>query len=147
MKHARPRRFAGSRGFTLVESIIVVVVLSIAAAGIISLQGNIFRGQSVNKKIQVGVQLMQECAELILATRRVGTNGYTNSSLADSAAATSKCSGITLSGYAAPTVTITYGDSTTTGFSGCPSSVSNSCMQVSITQGSLTPITLMLVSY
>ena len=60
----------GARGFTLVESIIVLVVLGIAAVAMISLQGNIFYSQSSSKDIQVGAQLMQECAEQILAMRR-----------------------------------------------------------------------------
>jgi prepilin-type N-terminal cleavage/methylation domain-containing protein len=36
------------RGFTLLESIIVLAVLGIAAAGIASIQGNIFSGRSDN---------------------------------------------------------------------------------------------------
>lgn len=145
MKHARSHHFGGSSGFTLVESIIVLVLLGIAAAAIISMQGNIFYGQSGNKDIQVGVQLMQECAENILATRRA--SGYGAPSLADSGAATSSCSGMTLTNpnYGAPTVTITAGSSAT--IPACPSATSNSCKLVSITQGGLTPVTLMLVSY
>lgn len=76
MKHASPYGLAGSRGYTLVESIIVLVVLSIAAVGIISMQANIFKGRSDNRNIEVGVQLMQECAEQILATRQ--HLGYAN---------------------------------------------------------------------
>jgi prepilin-type N-terminal cleavage/methylation domain-containing protein len=147
MKHARPHRFAGSRGFTLIESIIVLVLLAIAAAGIISMQGNIFFGQSDNKKIQVGVQLMQECAEKILATRRNGSSGYSDSSLTVRSADTSNCSGLTISGYAAPTVTITAGNSTTAGLAACPNATGSNCKLVSITQGGLTPVTLMLVNY
>lgn len=130
MRHARPDRFAGSRGFTLIESIIVVVVLSIAAAAIVSLQGNIFYGQSSNKDIQVGVQLMQECAEQILAIRRA--IGYDNVS--------ADCSGMTIGSYSAPTFDIA--PYTGTG-NECP--LNATCKLVSIRQGGLTPVILLLV--
>jgi prepilin-type N-terminal cleavage/methylation domain-containing protein len=145
VRNSRKCYFARSGGFTLVESVIVLVILSIAAVGIISMQGTIFSGQASDKNIQVGVQLMQECAELLLANRR--TNGFSDASLASSSAATTACSGITLSSpsYAAPTVTITYGSSST--IAGCPSATANSCLTAAITQGGLTSITLMLGSY
>jgi hypothetical protein len=127
--------------------------MGIAAAGIISMQGTVFQGQAVNKDIQVGVQLMQECAELILAKRRAA--GYGDASLA--AGTSTACSGITLTGYSSPTVTITAGSAIPAGgsagspttISACPSSTASSCKLVSIKQqqGGLTPITLMLVSY
>ena len=143
MRRARPCIVARSSGFTLVESIIVLVVLAIAAVAIVSLQGNIFFGQSGNKDLQVGVQLMQECAEQVLAIRQ--KNGYSDSSLTDRAAATSNCSGMTVTGYSAATVTITSGNSSTTGMAACPTSTGTDCKLVSITEGGLTPVTLMLV--
>jgi len=134
MKPARIVRLAPGKGFTLVETLIVMVVLGIAAVAIISLQGNIFKGQTDNQAIQVGVQLMQECAEQILATRRA--SGF---------AASTSCSAMTLPGYTAPIVTTTVGSSTT--ITACPSATSNSCKLVSISQGGLTPVTLLLVNY
>jgi hypothetical protein len=53
----------------------VLAVLGIAAAGIASIQGNIFSGRSDNRLIEVGTHLMQECAEQVLATRQ-RTGGY-----------------------------------------------------------------------
>lgn len=146
MRHAYPDRFVAHRGFTLVESIIVLVVLSIAAVGIISLQSRIFSGQSSNKTIQVGVQLMQECAEKILATART-SGGYSDSSLTDRNADSSNCSEMTLTGYNAPTVTIVSGNSTTANMGACPNATGTDCKLVSITQGGLNSITLMLVKY
>ncbi len=130
MRRASPNRCGG---FTLVESIIVLVVLGIAAVGIISLQGRIFSGQSDIKNLQIGVQLMQECAEQVLATRR--QSGYS------AAPASGGCDGMVLPDYSAPSVTITDPYSST----GCPTD--GTCKLVSITQGGLTPITLLLVSY
>lgn len=147
MRRARPCIVARSSGFTLVESIIVLLVLAIAAVAIVSLQGNIFYGQSDNKDLQVGVQLMQECAEQILAIRQNNSqnNGYSDSSLTDRTAATSNCSGMTVTGYSAAKVTITSGNSSTTGMAACPTSTGTNCKLVSITEGGLTPVTLMLV--
>jgi len=131
MKRARLHH-AANKGFTLIESLIVMVVLSIAAVGIISLQGNILYSQSDNKDIQVGVQLMQECAEQVLATRQ--QSGY---------AATPSCSTLgNYGGYGTPGVTVTS-------FSGgsCP----GTCKRVAITLtkngASLTPVTRMLANY
>lgn len=115
-----------------------MVVLAIASVAIISLQGNIFKGRDDNTKIQVGLQLMQECAEQILATRR--TSGF-------SAVDAASCAGMAVTGYAAPTFQITAGNSTTAGMAACPLSSGSNCKLVSITQGSLTPITLLLVNY
>ena len=139
MRHARPDRFAGSRGFTLVESIIVLVVLSIAAVAIISMQGNIFYGQSSNKDLQVGVQLMQECAEQVLATRR--QSGYT-------AVNTDTCNTLgNLGGFGAPCVTVTSDNAG----AACPSGGPCNKVEISVSKNNcitkLTPVTLELVSY
>ena len=107
MKRAHTHCFAAQKGFTLVETIMVMVLLSIAAAAIATLSGNIFNGQTENKDIQVGVQLMQECAEKLLAKGRIS---YTDTSLNDVNETTpSLCSEITITGYNAPTVQITSG--------------------------------------
>jgi len=131
MKRAR-RHHAANKGFTLIESLIVLVVLSIAAAAIITLQSNIFAGQADSKDLQVGVQLMQECAEQVLTTRQ--QSGY---------ATTPNCSTLgNYGGFGAPSVTVT----SITGGS-CP----GTCKQVDITLtkngASLTPVTLMLANY
>jgi prepilin-type N-terminal cleavage/methylation domain-containing protein len=148
--HARPDRFNRSGGFTLIESIMVLVVLGIAAVGILSLQGAIFRGAAGNKDIQVSVQLMQECAEVILAKRRA--SGYSDALLADTTlTASTACNAITLANYDHPTVTIKDGSATGGGgpttIAACPTTAAGSCKLVTITRGGLTPITLMLVSY
>ncbi len=150
MKHVHPVRFAASRGFTLVESIIVLVVLGIAAVGIISLQSQIFSGQSDIKNIQIGVQLMQECAEQVLATRRASASGYgdVNSTNFNT---TPKCGTVLAfvdttvtpnKTYSIPSVEIDPYIG-----AGCPTDTDITCKRVLIRQDGLTPITLMLVSY
>jgi prepilin-type N-terminal cleavage/methylation domain-containing protein len=145
MRHAHPDRFAAHRGFTLVESIIVMVLLGIAAAGIVSLQGRIFTGQAANKDMQLGVQLMQECAEQILATRRNGIHGYI-------AVNNTACSALgNIGGFGAPSVTLTLtGDPNPPNpVTACTSASSTCTATISISKGgsSLTPITLRLVKY
>ncbi|MBI2752901.1 MAG: hypothetical protein HYX46_05235 [Betaproteobacteria bacterium] len=112
----------------------MLVVLSIAATAIISLQSNILYGQSSNKDIQVGVQLMQECTEQILAIKRAKGYDFVT-------AANINCSGMTIGSYSAPTFNI--GASFTGTGNECP--LNATCKLVSVTQGGLTPITLLLV--
>lgn len=139
----RPRR-AHSQGFTLMETLIAMTVLGIAAAAIISLSSSLFYGQSSLKDMQVGTQLMQECAEQLLAIRRAGDYGA--SALTDSAAATGSCSGISLTGYSPPSVTVTNGNSGTANMGACPYSTGSNCKLLSITQGGMTQLSLMLVN-
>lgn len=146
MNRHRPRLCGRAPGFTLVELIIVVVVLAIASVGIITLNANIFSGQTSNTNLQTGAALMQDCAELILSKRERDSNGINATALATgspSTAATALCSGATVTGYAAPTVTITAGKLGDSGMAGCPYDTAD-CKLVSIQQGTLTPITLLL---
>ena len=128
---------AASQGFTLIETIVVMTLLGIAAVTIIKLQGTVFYGKSDNQDLQVGVMLMQECAEQVIAVRR--NAGYT-------VVNTSTCSALgNYGGYSVPIVTVTADN---TG-SACPTG--GTCNKVVITlskNGSnLTPVTLELVNY
>jgi prepilin-type N-terminal cleavage/methylation domain-containing protein len=134
-----------SRGFTLVEAIVVIVVLAITGTAIVSMQTGIFSGQTSVKDLQVSTRLMQECAEQVLATRRFGQNGYTlvtsDTNVTSNPFDATACGGITaLAGYTMPAVT--YTDPYTG--PGCPTPT---CKLVSITQGGITPLTVMLVEY
>jgi prepilin-type N-terminal cleavage/methylation domain-containing protein len=132
-------RAQASRGFTLVESIVVVVVLAIAGVGIGSIQSRIFSNQASIKNLQVGARLMQECAEQVLAVRRFTENGY--AALAAGGFGTNSCGGVTaLTGFSVPTVTFT---DPYTG-AGCPTPT---CKLATVTQNGITPVTLLLVDY
>lgn len=138
MKRNSCNRFATETGFTLVELIVVIVLLSIAAAGIVSLNANIFSGQDSNETLEVGAQLLQECAEKVLAA------GYTPSpSCLDDATASALPQGFSAP---VPTVTHTILPATSTRY-GCPSGGTCVTVDVTVTKGSstLTPITLLLV--
>jgi len=131
-----------SRGFTLMESIIVMVVLGIAAVGIMAMQERLFANVSTVDGMQVSARLMHECAEQVLAQRRHTEDGYANV-VTTNGYGGNQCSGLSaLPGYTIPTVTITepFSDGSV-----CPSNFS--CKTVVITQGGLAPVTLMLVDY
>ena len=148
MRHTHPARFAACRGFTLIESIIVMVALGFAAAGVISLQANIFSGRTENNNLQVGTQLMQECAEKLLA---LGRANYADPLLV--AGSTASCSTVSFGAYTAPAITITDGNSGTAGLAACPYTTTTDptatkCKLIKVTQGNLTNgITLMLVKH
>jgi prepilin-type N-terminal cleavage/methylation domain-containing protein len=135
----RPRR--PSRGFTLIETIIAMVVMGIAAAGLIAMQGRMFNGISTVKDMQVDSRLMLECAEQVLARRRFAEDGF-SAVVAANGFGANQCGGLpALSGFTVPSVSITEP------FTGaaCPSGYS--CKTVTISQGGLAAMTLLLVDY
>lgn len=145
-------RFATARGFTLIELIIVMVVLGIAAVSVISLSSNIFMGLQDNRDTLAKSQLMQECFESLLAK---GRYKFSDPDLATTTSANAYCQQFTLIGtgyaYGAPTVTsLITGQSNTPSpntITACPYSTSDAkkCKLITITHGSMSPIYLMLV--
>lgn len=145
---AAPVAGPSSRGFTLVETIIVMIVLAIAALGIATMTGNIFDSQDENKDFQIGLKLMQECAEHVLAQRR---SAATFSAFAPDcttlpdlpAALTDRGFARAVAAYSTTPVGNPY-----TG-AGCPSGVA--CKLVTVTVaipgglGNVNPLTLLLV--
>jgi prepilin-type N-terminal cleavage/methylation domain-containing protein len=130
-----------SRGFTLIETMMVLVVLAVAAAGIAGLQGNFFKQQSSMSTLQVKNQLLLECAEQILAIRKYYSDGYF-AIASGTSYGTNLCGGLTaLSGYTVPTVTITDPYSG----AGCPTG--GTCKLVVISESGAASITLMLANY
>ncbi len=68
-----------SRGFTLLETVVVIVLVGIAAAAMVMLQGTIFSQRELTRDQQIGTQLQQECAERFTVIRR--TRGFNNALL------------------------------------------------------------------
>ena len=64
------------KGFSLIELIVVIVVVSIAAVGLLPLFGGVARSLNINEDTQTAAQLGQECSEHILAARRNPLFGY-----------------------------------------------------------------------
>lgn len=58
-------------GATLVEMVAVIVILGIASVAILNQFSNMSRSYGSNEHLQTATQLAQECAEQILATRRL----------------------------------------------------------------------------
>ena len=59
------------RGVTLIEMVIVIVVLAIAATALMDQFVNSAHSYQTNESVQTSAQLAQECAEHILATHRL----------------------------------------------------------------------------
>lgn len=57
-------------GFTLIEVVAAMLLLSVGAAGIISMYGTVGRTLSGNQDMQTAVQLAQECSEYVIEQRR-----------------------------------------------------------------------------
>ena len=132
-------------GFTIVESVIVLLVLAISAIGIASFSSNLFNSDGTNRTLQNGVKLLQECAEQVLMVRK--HNGFKATALTSSVCNSLGNSDITFN------VTISLGNSTTsTPLAACPYATTegdNYCklVNISVTTGGQThgPVTLLLV--
>lgn len=136
------------RGFTLIEMIAVVVLLGIAAATIISMQGNILNPQrSVDlTTAQVYSRLQQACAEqVLLVERQDGIDQVTNVSVTNGGSGrfgTNNCDALVAYG-SNPIPSVTVNDNYTG--SACPTGVT--CKLVTVQEGSLPPLVFMLADY
>ena len=128
------------RGFTLIETLVVMVVLGIAAATIVALQGGIFARQSSNQDLQVGAQIVQECAEQVLALRRrTPSGGY-------AAVTPAACSALgNVGGFGVPLVTLR--DDADANLAACASTYCTASITVGKGASVIAPITLRLRRY
>ena len=128
------------RGYTLIETLVVMTLLGIASVTIIALQGNIFTQQIDNRDLQTGVQLVQECAEQVLAIRRRAPGaGY-------AAINTSVCNSLNQQGgFGIPTLTLR--DDTGASVQACSSSFCTVSISVGKLGSTVAPITLRLSNY
>jgi Tfp pilus assembly protein PilV len=63
-----------SHGFTLIEAVITMLGLAIAATVIISLNGNLFLQATSMRNLQMATQMLQACTNEVWNTRQI--NGY-----------------------------------------------------------------------
>jgi len=70
-------------GFTLVETMATLLVLSLVAITLSTFNGNLFQGRTALWQQELSTPLLQACAERVLALRR--TEGFTASPAYDSA--------------------------------------------------------------
>lgn len=129
------------KGFSMIELIIVLLVVSIAAVGMLALFSGAGQSLTINEDTQTASQLGQECAEHTLAARRNPKIGYSaiNNAICDTLPAP-------LPGFAR---TVSVADLTTS--PPCTVSTAGTCKSVtiSITTPTTNPtvFTLMVVNY
>lgn len=120
------------RGFTLLETIVLIVVVSAAASGLFVMYGQTSTTLITNENVQTAAQLVQQCSERVFAFRRDGnttTRGYNN-------VTTAICDGLPLPAGYTRTVTLT----TITGAAPCPiTTPATNCRRVDVVVSRGTP--------
>lgn len=135
-------------GFTLIELVVVMVVISVGLLGIASLFSNTAKGLSINESMQQAAQYAQECAEHVLAVRY--DLGFTSSSINDT-----MCNALGTTPGFTRTVTNAGANDTYTcpspqapSCSACPPSATCRNVAVTVDGNSVSSsITIMLVNY
>ncbi|SNS82625.1 prepilin-type N-terminal cleavage/methylation domain-containing protein [Noviherbaspirillum humi] len=134
-------------GFTLVELIFVIALLSLGFTGITNLYANLQSGLLRAEAMQKATQIAQSCAERMMVLRRL--NAYGDASVTN---ACSTAPAVAETGYNTPGVTSAAATST----DGCPSG--GTCSKVTITvscagttaacpSGVSSSLAMLLVSY
>ena len=130
-----------SRGFSLIELIALIVVVSIAAVVLLAQFGGIAKSLASNEDIQTAAQFAQECSEHVMAVRRNPAQGF--------AAVTDTVCDVLPAPLPGFTRTVDVTELTTS--PPCTVITAGTCKQVivSIAKGVITPaaVTLMVVNY
>jgi type II secretory pathway pseudopilin PulG len=129
------------RGFTLLETILVIGMLTLVSLGILSMQPQVFKTQTNGRDQFVGFELMRACAERLLAVRRATGFGSVTSSL---------CNGMGGVGGFASNPTVTLADANANSITTCSSATCTATIIVAKSvapAATLTPITLRLSAY
>ncbi len=132
---------SGMHGFTLIELIMVIVVLAIAAVALLSGYGQVADTIGTDATLQAGVQLARACGEYLIAERRDNPlKGYTGVTSGGS----SICN--VVPDPQGLTVTVTFTPYTA---AACPAGTTCTLAGITVTQGSetLDTTSLMLASY
>ena len=128
------------RGFTLVELVVVIIVVSVGLLGLASMFGDNIRTLVVGEDAQRAAQYAQECTERVLAVRR--NLGFDSATIA-----TTICDSQALPTGFTRTVTVpaTYAGTAT---STCPNVTLCRDVIVTVTKGDVSAdSTVMLVGY
>ncbi|MEN8761315.1 MAG: prepilin-type N-terminal cleavage/methylation domain-containing protein [Thiogranum sp.] len=126
-------------GFTLIELVLVIIIISIAAVPLFGMFSQAASSLLINEKTQTAVQLAQEHAEYLLAIRR--NQDFNATELSGN---TTEVLGGNFSGYNRSTV-ITPAP----GGPGCPGGASCKEVTISVDEGASTyaEVTFLLVEY
>ncbi len=139
MKFQRPH--CTEAGFTLLELVVVIVLLGVASTAVIQLNGGLFKNGSSIRDLQSDTQLLQACAEQVMASRRLG--GFDDAPDYDAA-----CEALPVATKADNN---NFDVTTTLNYNGSSCPVSATCQLVDIkahsTTGTIGPLTLLLMKY
>lgn len=128
------------RGFTLIELVLVMVVVSVGLLGLSSIFSENTKALVLNENVQRVSQYAQECAEHILAVNRRTPTGFNSIT-------TTMCDGAPLDNHPGITTTVTVPATYTgTTLTTCPNGVT--CRNVTVTSSNGTVssvLTIMLV--
>ena len=125
-------------GFTLLELVAVIIIISVGLAGLASMFGESGRALVIGEDVQTAAQYGQECAERFMAVRR--DLGFNHASIATGLCGTNPA-GFTRTAV----VPATYTGTTT---SACPDTATCRDITITTSKGAVSSvITLMLVSY
>lgn len=123
-------------GFSLIELIMLVVVLSLLGVSLVQMLGQLSRGLSLTNDAQIAAQLAQECREWLLTVRR--RSGYAMGSVQD-------CSALGTFAGQGPAAVVQQAVYTGVG---CPSPASCKLFTINATyQSASASQTLMVVNY
>lgn len=121
-------------GFSLIELVAIIVVLSVAAVGFTSAYVPLVRSPEVTQSIDFAAQLAAGCAEHVLGQRRV------NAAVDFAGVAGNMCSGLSASGYTvSTTVAALVGGA-------CPASRNCKSVTITATDGSASRTLNLLVA-
>lgn len=140
------RRIAG---FTLIELVIVMVVISVGLLGLTGLFSNSTTTLTANENLQRATQYAQQCAEQVLATRRNSTN-FTVASFTIPTVCSGNSDGFVRTATASAAYTNTGSACNGNAQCPCPSGGTINCrdINISVAKGATSSsITVMLVDY
>ncbi|MEK6747800.1 MAG: prepilin-type N-terminal cleavage/methylation domain-containing protein [Pseudomonadota bacterium] len=129
-----------ARGFSLVELIIVIVLISIAAVPLLGLFQGVGSSIISNDDLQVAQQTTQACGEQILGLRR------RNPATGFASITTTGCNGLAVpAGF---TRALTVNSVTNATLAACPTGASCKNVSVAVTKGTLiADLSLLLTNY
>lgn len=134
-------------GFTLIELVIVMIVISVGLLGLAGAFSNASSSLSANETLQQAAQYAQECAESAMATRRdLGFDWFSTNTFSCG----SNPSGFirTLNPVGAIYTGVSSGSCNSHNPCPCPNGISCRDVDITVTKGSLySSISIMLVDY
>jgi Tfp pilus assembly protein PilV len=115
-----------ARGFSLIELVMIIVLLGIGLTGLMAMFSRSVGSIDDNTGIQTGAQLVQQCAEHILGTRRQNADNNTGYTAATNPAI---CNGLAPAGFSHTVVVNALAGGV------CPAGAVCSQLQITANQG------------